>query len=56
MSPELFPGLSRALVYYEPALRPVLKKGGFLTRDARVVERKKYGRHKARRTFQFAKR
>ena len=49
-------GLSRALVYYEPALRPVLKKGGFLTRDARVVERKKYGRRKARRSFQFSKR
>ncbi len=49
-------GLSRALTYYEPTLRPVLKKGGFLTRDARVVERKKYGKAKARRSFQFSKR
>ncbi len=49
-------GISRALVNYEPALRPVLKKGGFLTRDARVVERKKYGKPKARRSFQFSKR
>ena len=49
-------GISRALTYYEPALRPVLKKGGFLTRDARVVERKKYGKRKARRSFQFSKR
>ncbi len=49
-------GIARALVNYEPALRPVLKKGGFLTRDARVVERKKYGRRKARRSFQFSKR
>jgi len=49
-------GLSKALTYYEPELRPVLKKGGFLTRDARVVERKKYGRAKARRSFQFSKR
>ncbi|MEM6414856.1 MAG: 30S ribosomal protein S9 [Pseudomonadota bacterium] len=49
-------GISRALTYYEPSLRPVLKKGGFLTRDARVVERKKYGRKKARRSFQFSKR
>lgn len=49
-------GLSKALTYYEPALRPVLKKGGFLTRDSRVVERKKYGRAKARRSFQFSKR
>jgi len=49
-------GISRALVYYEPELRPVLKKGGFLTRDARVVERKKYGHMKARRRFQFSKR
>ncbi len=48
--------ISRALVYYEPVLRPALKKGGFLTRDARVVERKKYGRRKARRSFQFSKR
>ena len=49
-------GLSRALVAYEPGLRPILKKNGFLTRDARVVERKKYGRRKARRSFQFSKR
>ena len=49
-------GISKALTYYEPELRPVLKKGGFLTRDARVVERKKYGRRKARRSFQFSKR
>jgi len=49
-------GISRALVNYEPGLRPLLKKGGFLTRDARVVERKKYGRHKARRSHQFSKR
>jgi len=49
-------GISRALTHYEPELRPVLKKGGFLTRDARVVERKKYGRRKARRSFQFSKR
>lgn len=49
-------GLSRALVAYEPDLRPVLKKAGFLTRDPRVVERKKYGRMKARRSFQFSKR
>jgi small subunit ribosomal protein S9 len=49
-------GISRALTYYEPELRPVLKKGGFLTRDSRVVERKKYGRMKARRSFQFSKR
>ena len=49
-------GLSRALVNYEPALRPVLKPHGFLTRDPRVVERKKYGRAKARRSFQFSKR
>ncbi len=49
-------GISRALTYYEPGLRGVLKKGGFLTRDARVVERKKYGRAKARRSFQFSKR
>ncbi len=49
-------GLARALVNFEPGLRPVLKKGGFLTRDARVVERKKYGRRKARRSFQFSKR
>lgn len=49
-------GLSRALIAYEPGLRPVMKKNGFLTRDARVVERKKYGRRKARRSFQFSKR
>lgn len=49
-------GISKALTYYEPGLRPVLKKGGFLTRDSRVVERKKYGRAKARRSFQFSKR
>ncbi|WP_102957990.1 30S ribosomal protein S9 [Mangrovicella endophytica] len=49
-------GISRALTYYEPALRAVLKKGGFLTRDPRVVERKKYGKAKARRSFQFSKR
>ncbi len=49
-------GLSKALTYYEPSLRGVLKKAGFLTRDARVVERKKYGRRKARRSFQFSKR
>jgi small subunit ribosomal protein S9 len=49
-------GISKALTYYEPALRPPLKAAGFLTRDARVVERKKYGRAKARRSFQFSKR
>jgi small subunit ribosomal protein S9 len=49
-------GISKALTLYEPDLRPVLKKGGFLTRDSRVVERKKYGRAKARRSFQFSKR
>lgn len=49
-------GISRALVNFEPDLRPALKKGGFLTRDPRVVERKKYGRAKARRSFQFSKR
>ncbi len=49
-------GISKALTYFEPALRPVLKSGGFLTRDARVVERKKYGKRKARRSFQFSKR
>ena len=49
-------GLSKALTYYEPELRGPLKKEGFLTRDARVVERKKYGRKKARRSFQFSKR
>ena len=49
-------GISKALTYYEPGLRPVLKPHGFLTRDSRVVERKKYGRAKARRSFQFSKR
>ena len=49
-------GLSKALTYYEPGLRAVLKPHGFLTRDSRVVERKKYGRAKARRSFQFSKR
>ena len=49
-------GISRALVHAEPGLRPILKRGGFLTRDARVVERKKYGKRKARRSFQFSKR
>jgi small subunit ribosomal protein S9 len=49
-------GLSKALTYFEPELRPALKKVGFLTRDSRVVERKKYGRAKARRSFQFSKR
>lgn len=49
-------GLSRALAHYEPELRRVLKAAGFLTRDSRVVERKKYGKAKARRSFQFSKR
>jgi small subunit ribosomal protein S9 len=49
-------GISKALTFYEPDLRGVLKKGGFMTRDSRVVERKKYGRKKARRSFQFSKR
>jgi small subunit ribosomal protein S9 len=49
-------GISRALVAYEPTLRAVLKPGGFLTRDPRAVERKKYGHPKARRSFQFSKR
>ncbi len=49
-------GISKALTSYEPELRGVLKKGGFLTRDSRVVERKKYGHKKARRSFQFSKR
>jgi small subunit ribosomal protein S9 len=49
-------GISKALVLYEPSLRAVLKQGGFLTRDPRTVERKKYGRPKARRSFQFSKR
>ena len=48
--------ISKALTYYEPGLRSVLKPHGFLTRDPRVVERKKYGRAKARRSFQFSKR
>ena len=49
-------GLSKALMNFEPDLRGALKRGGFLTRDPRVVERKKYGRAKARRSFQFSKR
>ena len=49
-------GISQALTLYEPELRPPLKHGGFLTRDSRVVERKKYGRAGARRRFQFSKR
>ena len=49
-------GISKALQLYEPALRAPLKTAGFLTRDSRVVERKKYGRRKARRSFQFSKR
>ena len=49
-------GLSKALMGYEPDLRGALKHGGFLTRDSRVVERKKYGKAKARRSFQFSKR
>jgi small subunit ribosomal protein S9 len=49
-------GISKALTYYEPELRGALKKEGFLTRDSRVVERKKFGRKKARRSFQFSKR
>ena len=49
-------GLSHALTHYEPELRKVLKPHGFLTRDSRVVERKKYGKRKARRSFQFSKR
>ncbi|TNE39942.1 MAG: 30S ribosomal protein S9 [Alphaproteobacteria bacterium] len=49
-------GISKALTYFEPELRGVLKAGGFLTRDSRTVERKKYGRAKARRSFQFSKR
>jgi small subunit ribosomal protein S9 len=49
-------GISRALTHYEPDLRAILKVAGFLTRDSRVVERKKYGRAKARRSFQFSKR
>jgi small subunit ribosomal protein S9 len=49
-------GISRALTNYEPDLRGILKVAGFLTRDSRVVERKKYGKAKARRSFQFSKR
>ncbi|MBY6240632.1 30S ribosomal protein S9 [Methylosinus sp. Sm6] len=49
-------GLAKALTHYEPELRPALKREGFLTRDSRVVERKKYGKRKARRSFQFSKR
>lgn len=49
-------GISKALTLFEPELRAILKSGGFLTRDSRVVERKKYGRAKARRSFQFSKR
>jgi small subunit ribosomal protein S9 len=49
-------GISKALTNFEPDLRGVLKKGGFLTRDSRTVERKKYGRAKARKSFQFSKR
>ena len=49
-------GIARALLTYDSALRPDLKAGGYLTRDARVKERKKYGRKKARRGFQFVKR
>jgi len=48
--------ISKALTYYEPGLRTLLKPHGFLTRDSRVVERKKYGKAKARRSFQFSKR
>ncbi len=49
-------GISKALTYFEPELRAILKKNGFLTRDSRTVERKKYGKAKARRSFQFSKR
>lgn len=49
-------GISKALLLYEPGLRPVLKKAGFITRDSRTVERKKYGRHKARKSTQYSKR
>jgi small subunit ribosomal protein S9 len=49
-------GISRALINYEPGLRPALKTGGYLTRDSRVVERKKYGKAGARRSFQYSKR
>ena len=49
-------GISKALVNFEPELRAILKQGGFLTRDSRVVERKKYGQAKARKRYQFSKR
>ena len=49
-------GIARALTLFEPELRSTLKRGGFLTRDSRAVERKKYGKAKARRSFQFSKR
>jgi small subunit ribosomal protein S9 len=49
-------GIAKALTHYEPDLRPALKREGFLTRDSRIVERKKYGKKKARRSFQFSKR
>jgi len=49
-------GISKALSDFEPALRPIMRRAGFLTRDPRVVERKKYGKAKARRSFQFSKR
>ena len=49
-------GIARALVAYEPELKPALKKHGFMTRDSRMVERKKFGKAKARRSFQFSKR
>jgi small subunit ribosomal protein S9 len=49
-------GISRALLAYDPNLRPLLRAGGFLTRDSRTVERKKYGKAKARKSFQFSKR
>lgn len=49
-------GISRALDAYDPSFRPALRKAGFMTRDSRVVERKKYGKAKARRSFQFSKR
>ena len=49
-------GISKALALFEPAIRRTLKSGGFLTRDSRVVERKKYGKAKARKSFQFSKR
>lgn len=49
-------GISKALNLFDPSTRPALKSGGFLTRDSRVVERKKYGKRKARRSFQFSKR